>query len=79
MKLGYPVNKYIFTNQGWMGLFLLLIFCVTAGYSGTRLGACWDILEERFPEHRGRTRNPYSMIAYRAVGQRCRYCIKMKK
>lgn len=53
------------------------MFCINAGYGGTRLGACWDIVEERYPEHRGRTRNPYATIAYRAVGRWGRY-IKIK-
>lgn len=47
----------------------MIIFCINAGYGGTKLGACWEILEERFPEHRSKTRSPYATIAYRAVGR----------
>ncbi|XP_054275664.1 uncharacterized protein LOC128994869 isoform X1 [Macrosteles quadrilineatus] len=53
---------------GWIGLVLVVVFCVNAAYGGTRLGHCWAILEERYPEYRGQTRNPYPTIAYRAVG-----------
>ncbi|XP_017780132.1 PREDICTED: amino acid transporter ANTL1-like isoform X2 [Nicrophorus vespilloides] len=56
-------------DSGWIGLIILVVFCFNAGYGGTRLGACWDIIEERYPEHRGRTRNPYTTIAHRAVGK----------
>lgn len=48
---------------------LLVVFCFNAAYGGTRLGACWQILEERFPEHRNKTRNPYATIARKAVGK----------
>ncbi|XP_033607702.1 amino acid transporter AVT1A isoform X2 [Cryptotermes secundus] len=53
---------------GLIGLVLIVYFCVNAGYGGTRLGACWAILEERYPEYRSPVRNPYAAIAYRAVG-----------
>lgn len=56
-------------NSGWIGLVLVVVFCFNAGYGGMRLGSCWEILEERFPEHRTKTRNPYATIAYRAVGK----------
>ncbi|XP_067002631.1 uncharacterized protein [Anabrus simplex] len=57
-------------DAGWIGLVLILYFCVNAGYGGTRLGACWAILEERYPEHRDPVRNPYATIAYRAFGRK---------
>ncbi|GFG32693.1 hypothetical protein Cfor_05159 [Coptotermes formosanus] len=56
-------------DSGWIGLVLIVYFCVNAGYGGTRLGACWAILEERYPEYRSPVRNPYATIAYRAVGR----------
>nr|CAD7437485.1 unnamed protein product [Timema bartmani] len=55
---------------GWIGLVLVVVFCINAGYGGTRLGACWAILEERYPEHRVPVRNPYATIAYKAYGKR---------
>ncbi|KAI4470291.1 hypothetical protein MML48_1g04680 [Holotrichia oblita] len=56
-------------NSGWIGLILLIVFCFNAAFGGTRLGACWQILEERFPECRKKTRNPYATIAQKAVGK----------
>lgn len=53
---------------------LLVVFCVNAGYGGSRLGACWAILEERYEDYRAPVRNPYATIAYRAVGPWARYC-----
>ncbi|XP_065161540.1 uncharacterized protein [Atheta coriaria] len=55
-------------DAGWIGIILLVVFCFNAGYGGMCLGACWEILEERFPEHRMRSRTPYATIAQRAVG-----------
>ncbi|PSN34891.1 hypothetical protein C0J52_16728 [Blattella germanica] len=56
-------------DSGWIGLVLIVYFCINAGYGGTRLGVCWAILEERYPEYRNPVRNPYATIAYRAVGK----------
>lgn len=56
-------------EAGWIGLVLLIVFCLNAAYGGSRLGACWAIIEERYPEYRDRVRNPYATIGYRAVGR----------
>lgn len=56
-------------DAGWIGIVLLVVFCVNAGYGGSRLGYCWAIIEERYPEYRERVRNPYATIAHRAVGK----------
>uniref|UniRef100_A0A023F831 Putative amino acid transporter n=1 Tax=Triatoma infestans TaxID=30076 RepID=A0A023F831_TRIIF len=56
-------------DSGWIGLILITILCLTSCYGGTRLGLCWEILEERYPEYRGTTRNPYPTIASKAVGR----------
>lgn len=53
---------------GWMGIVLVIVFCINAGYGGSRLGACWEILEERYADYRKPVRNPYATIAYRAIG-----------
>ncbi|XP_018563277.1 amino acid transporter AVT1J-like [Anoplophora glabripennis] len=56
-------------NTGYIGILLLVFFCINAAYGGVRLGNCWNIIEQRYPEHRIDTRNPYSVIALRAVGK----------
>jgi hypothetical protein len=38
-----------------------------------RLGICWVILEERWPEFREQVRDPYPAIAEKAVGRWGRY------
>ena len=58
---------------GWIGLPMLFIFCVSVAFSGTRLGHCWVILEERWPEYRKPARQPYMEIAYRAFGKPGRF------
>ncbi|XP_045474217.1 amino acid transporter AVT1J-like [Harmonia axyridis] len=55
-------------NTGWIGLVLLPILCFNAGYSGVKLGKCWEIIEERYPEYRAHVRNPYPAIANVAMG-----------
>eukprot|EP00095_Tigriopus_kingsejongensis_P004547 maker-scaffold893_size84343-snap-gene-0.22 protein:Tk04547 transcript:maker-scaffold893_size84343-snap-gene-0.22-mRNA-1 annotation:"proton-coupled amino acid transporter 4" len=55
-------------GTGWMGLSLIIVFTINACYSGTRLGQCWVILEERYPEFKGIIRDPYPTIGERAVG-----------
>ncbi|KAF5305305.1 hypothetical protein FQA39_LY09270 [Lamprigera yunnana] len=61
--------KAIVDSGGWIGIILLIAFCINAGYGGICLGKCWNILEERYPEYRSSSRNPYSTIAYKAVGK----------
>ena len=38
-------------------MFLIVFFTLNAGFSGTRLGLCWVMLEERFPEFRGEVKH----------------------
>ncbi|KAL3270122.1 hypothetical protein HHI36_009180 [Cryptolaemus montrouzieri] len=55
-------------HTGWIGIILLPVLCFNAGFSGVKLGQCWEIIEERFPEFRVQTRNPYATIAHAAFG-----------
>ncbi|XP_046390882.1 amino acid transporter AVT1B-like [Ischnura elegans] len=56
-------------DTGWIGLILVVVFCCCAAYSGSRLGECWCIIEERYHQYRGKTRNPYATIAHAACGR----------
>ena len=60
------LNSYL---TGPFGLLLIVLFTVNACYSGTRLGLCWVILEERYPEFGGVIRDPYPTIGEKAVGK----------
>ena len=64
-------------DSGWTGLALLVIFCVSVGFSATRLGKCWVMLEERWLEYRKPSRQPYQEIAYRACGVSGRYFVSL--
>jgi vesicular inhibitory amino acid transporter len=55
-------------GTAWPGLILIFLFTLNAGFSGTRLGLCWVMLEERYEEFRGEVRDPYPSIADKAVG-----------
>ena len=48
---------------------LILLFTINAGFSGTRLGLCWVMLEERYVEFQGEVRDPYPSIAEKAIGR----------
>jgi len=56
-------------GTGPAGLALIIFFAVMAVFVGTRLGHCWIMLEERFPEFREQCRDPYPTIAEKAVGK----------
>ncbi|XP_045122687.1 amino acid transporter AVT1D-like [Portunus trituberculatus] len=57
------------SNSGWIGVMMMLVFCVTVGFSGTRLGECWVMMEERWPQlYAGNSRQPYMDIAGVALG-----------
>merc|ERR1711962_182213 len=56
-------------GTGPTGFVLLGFFSITAIFVGTRLGHCWIMLEERYPEFREQVRDPYPTIAEKAVGK----------
>ena len=56
--------------SGWIGAPMMILFCTFVAFSGTRLGECWVILEERWPEEfkNKNTRQPYMEIAEKTLG-----------
>jgi len=54
---------------GILGMILIALFTMNAGFSGTRLGLCWMMLEERYSEFKGEIRDPYPAIAEKAIGR----------
>ncbi|KAG0713250.1 Amino acid transporter AVT1B [Chionoecetes opilio] len=56
-------------NTGWVGVPLMMVMSLGVGFAGTRLGKCWVILEQRWPEYRAPCRRPYQAIAFRALGR----------
>ena len=51
----------------WPGLILILLFSVNAAYIGSRLGICWEILEQKHVEFSDvHVRDPYPLIAEKA-------------
>jgi len=56
-------------GTGWGGAFLIFMFTANACFSGTRLGSCWTILEERYEEFQREIRDPYPSIGEKAVGR----------
>ncbi|KAK3879830.1 hypothetical protein Pcinc_015637 [Petrolisthes cinctipes] len=59
-----------FANTGWVGPAMMVVFCLGVGFSGTRLGYCWVIMEERWPHRYGQgSRQPYMEMAERTLGR----------
>jgi len=58
------------SNTGPAGLALLLYFTVNAMFVATRLGLCWIMVEERYPEYKEGCRDPYMVIAEKAGASR---------
>ena len=56
-------------NTGPAGLALLIYFTINGAFVGTRLGLCWLMVEEKYPEYRGKCRDPYPTIAEKAFGK----------
>jgi len=65
-------DKCLYIFLGPVELFLIPFFALAAAFVGTKLGTCWVILEERWPEFREQVRDPYPSIAEKAVGPRLR-------
>ncbi|KAB7500325.1 hypothetical protein Anas_03092 [Armadillidium nasatum] len=56
------------SHASWGGAVMIILFCVSVGFSGMRLGRCWVILEERWEDYKKPSRQPYQEIAFRALG-----------
>merc|ERR1712117_354845 len=57
-------------GTGFYGVLFVVLFTVNACYTGSRLGECWVILQERYPEEfRGIIRDPYPTIGEKTVGK----------
>ncbi|GFS34440.1 aa_trans domain-containing protein, partial [Nephila pilipes] len=55
-------------DAGWSGI-ALIIFCGGMSlYAGIFLGRCWSMVEERYDEHKEKSRYPYPCIAEKAFG-----------
>ena len=67
-KIKPDLIVYTLVVSGWGGIALIFVFTVNACFSGTRLGLCWVMLEERFDEFRREIRDPYPSIGEKAVG-----------
>jgi len=66
---GVLALPFAMVGTGWAGVTLILLFTLNAAFSGTRLGLCWVILEERYAEFRKEIRDPYPSIGEKAVGK----------
>jgi len=55
-------------GTGWPGLLIIIFFTVNALFTGTRLGLCWVMLEDRYDEFKGEIRDPYPAIGQKAIG-----------
>jgi len=53
-------------HTGPAGLALLVYFTLNAMFVGTRLGLCWIMIEEKYPEYAKECRDPYMVIAEKA-------------
>ncbi|XP_074642010.1 uncharacterized protein LOC141899538 isoform X2 [Tubulanus polymorphus] len=60
-------------NLGVVGFVLMVVCCFLAAYTGTILGKCWTIIQERHSSYRSRTRDPYPAIAFVAYGKPGRF------
>ncbi|XP_045125205.1 amino acid transporter AVT1B-like [Portunus trituberculatus] len=66
---GFLALPRALANTGWLGIIMMLLFCMSVAFVGTRLGRSWVILEERWPqEYHGGVRQPYMDIAERSLG-----------
>jgi vesicular inhibitory amino acid transporter len=66
---GVLALPYAILGTGWPGLLLIIFFTVNSLFSGTRLGLCWVMLEDRYDEFKGEIRDPYPAIGEKAFGK----------
>lgn len=66
--LGVLALPWAVAQTGWTGMVVLAVACMVVAFSACRLGQCWIILEERWPEYQRACRKPYPAMAYRTLG-----------
>jgi len=64
-------------GTGPAGFALMVYFTVNAMFVGTRLGLCWVMVTERFPSFKEGCRDPYMVIAEKAVGPVGRHVVSV--
>lgn len=67
--LGVLALPWAIAQTGWAGVGLLSASCVIVAFAACRLGTCWVILEERWPEYQRACRKPYPAMALRTLGR----------
>ena len=55
-------------NTGPAGLALLIYFTINGAFVGTRLGLCWLMVEERWPEFKGKCREVKLLLCTDIIG-----------
>ncbi|KAG7175970.1 Amino acid transporter AVT1D-like [Homarus americanus] len=66
--LGVLALPWAIAQTGWAGVGVLAVSCIIVAYAACRLGVCWVILEERWPEYQRACRKPYPAMAFRTLG-----------
>jgi amino acid permease len=59
-------------GSGWYGLAMLILLAIDSTYAGVVQAKCWTIVEERWPEYRGKVRYPYPAMGLMAYGPKMR-------
>ncbi|XP_066969016.1 uncharacterized protein [Macrobrachium rosenbergii] len=65
---GFVALPRALADTGWLGIPMMLIFCLSVGFAGSRLGKCWLMLEERWDQYKEPVKQPYMEMAYRSLG-----------
>ncbi|CAL4149279.1 unnamed protein product, partial [Meganyctiphanes norvegica] len=73
--VGVLALPWAIAQTGWSGVFILCFTLVTTVYSAMKLGTCWVIMEERWPEYKTTCRKPYPEMAFRTLGTPGKYVV----
>lgn len=65
---GFVALPRALADTGWLGLFMMVVFCGSVAFTANRLGRCWLMLEERWDEYKKPVQQPYMEMAYRSLG-----------
>ena len=54
--------------MGWIGFIILILCAGIAGFTGSKLGKCWDFIVKQRPDLK-ESGDPYPTIATHAIGK----------
>ncbi|KAG1692970.1 Amino acid transporter AVT1C [Nymphon striatum] len=69
MGAGILALPYAVVTSGYFGVILIVVIGLLSSYGGVKLGRCWQIIIERWPQYDTNIKDPFPVIGYICFGK----------